>query len=83
MSSLGTIGVWIGLVAGLAAVGAAAAGVPSPERRLALGLLGIALLLATVPRAAHRSSGLVLICSLLALVPLAGFVVSITRQRQL
>ncbi|MDQ2835891.1 MAG: hypothetical protein M3Y42_01535 [Actinomycetota bacterium] len=74
--------VWAGLLAGLVAVILAALGVPSAERRLALGLLGIGILLATAPRVTHQSAGLVLALSLLALVPLAGFVTSLARHQR-
>ena len=47
--------------------------------QLALMLFGLVVLLNTVPRLAGAASGLVLILSMLALVPLAGFVVLLRR----
>ena len=49
--------------------------------QLAALLFSLVIVLNTVPRLAGASSGLVLILSTLALVPLVGFVVLFTRTR--
>ena len=77
---------WIAMLAGAAGMlfacwrlrqGSPAGG--GRNGQLAAMLFGLVVLLNTVPRLAGASSGVVLILSTLALLPLTGFVVLLTR----
>ena len=85
MSDATTAVTWVALLAGVAGVllagrrlwqGSCAGG--GRNRQLALMLFGLVILLNTVPRLVGASSGVVLVFAVIALLPLAGFVVLLT-----